>query len=87
MVDRVKQLEHEQLHTARSFPIRPVHALILDFQMPKKKRIAGGKGVERILQQNRSGDGPGADTGVVSSRANLHLPVVKCWKQSLREVM
>jgi hypothetical protein len=31
VVDRVKQLVDERLHTAKSFPIRPVHALILDF--------------------------------------------------------
>jgi len=34
VIDLVKEIVNEQLQTASSFPIRPVHALVLDFQMP-----------------------------------------------------
>lgn len=38
-MERVKQLVGEQMHSAKSFPIRPVHALILDFKMPIKNGL------------------------------------------------
>ncbi len=38
-MERVKQLVGEQMQSAKSFPIRPVHALILDFQMPIKNGL------------------------------------------------
>jgi len=39
VIDRVKELVFEQIQTATSYPLRPVHALILDFLMPKKNGL------------------------------------------------
>ena len=56
VVDRVKQLVNDQLLSAKSFPIRPAHALILDFQMPQKNGIEVVKEVKefynRIIMEN-----------------------------------
>ena len=56
VVDRVKQIVNDQLLSAKSFPIRPARALILDFQMPQKNGIEVVKEVKefynRIIMEN-----------------------------------
>ena len=46
----------EVLHNAKSYPIRPVHALILDFQMPFKNGLEVVKELkefyDNIIQEN-----------------------------------
>ena len=51
VIDRVKQLVYDRLHTAKSFPIRPAHALILDFQMPHKNGLEVVKELKEFYNQ------------------------------------